>query len=142
MKRFLLLIALIISGMGLCAQNVGDNVSIDYVRYVLKFTVTSIEPAECEVVCTSKAASAPIVVKIPSTVTIGETEYNVTSLGYEAFRQKSISGVELPEGITSIGDYAFYYCTSLTDRNRNSKYSCHDWQPRFLWLRGIRKFEF
>ena len=99
MKRFLLLIALIISVMGLCAQNVGDNVSIDYVRYVLKFTVTSIEPAECEVVCTSKAASAPIVVKIPSTVTIGETEYNVTSLGYEAFRQKSISGVELPEEI-------------------------------------------
>ena len=48
MKRFLLFIAIMISSVGLFAQNVGDNTIIDYEGYSLKFTVTSVEPAECE----------------------------------------------------------------------------------------------
>ena len=112
MKRFLLFVAMIISGLGLFAQNIGDNISVDYVRYVLKFTVTSTEPAECEVICESKASSAAIVAKIPSTVTIGEKEFNVTSIGEDAFYGKNFSGVEFPDGLVSIGKNAFNY-TSL-----------------------------
>lgn len=113
MKRFLLFVAMIISGLGLFAQNIGDNISIDYVRYVLKFTVTSTEPAECEVICVSKASSAAIVAKIPSTVTIGEKEFNVTSIGEDAFYDKNFSGVEFPDGLVSIGKNAFNFCGSL-----------------------------
>ena len=48
MRKFLLLIALIISGVGfVSAQYVGDNTIIDYDGYSLQFTVTSVKPAEC-----------------------------------------------------------------------------------------------
>ena len=40
---------------------------------------------------------------------------SVTSIGDYAFYDcKNLTGIELPEGITSIGDYAFYGCSSLT----------------------------
>ena len=65
MKKILLIIALLISGLGLNAQSatIGD----------LKFTVTSIELAECEV---SGYSGEPVDVTIPS---------KVTKIGKQAF---------------------------------------------------------
>ena len=73
MKKLLLIIALLISGLGLNAQRVtiGD----------LEFTVTSETPAECEV----SDSGEPTDVTIPSTVTISGKEYSVTSIGGYAF---------------------------------------------------------
>lgn len=43
---------------------------------------------------------------------------NVTSIGNSAFAAcRSLSSIELPEGLTSIGNYAFDECYSLTSIN-------------------------
>ena len=36
------------------------------------------------------------------------------SIGYEAFSNTNISTITIPEGVTSIGNYCFTYCSSLT----------------------------
>jgi hypothetical protein len=51
---------------------------------------------------------------IPSTVTYNDTEYKVTAIGENAFESSDITSVTIPKGVTTIGDYTFEYCTSLT----------------------------
>ena len=113
MKKFLLLIALIISGVGfVSAQYVGNNTIIDYDGYSLQFTVTSVEPAECELISYD---GSPTDIIIPATVTFGETELEVTSIGNYAFYEcSSLTSIEIPSGVTSIGSEAFNACSSLT----------------------------
>ena len=114
MKKFLLLIALIISGVGfVSAQYVGNNTIIDYDGYSLQFIVTSVEPAECELISYD---GSPTDIIIPATVTFGETEFEVTSIGGSAFNAcSSLTGIEIPSGVTSIGVSAFSSCSSLTN---------------------------
>ena len=101
MKKLLLIIALTIFGLGLNAQNVGDVTTIGYV----KFEITSVSPAECRV---SYYTGEPTEVTIPSTVTISGIEYAVTSIGNGAFFYcSSLTSIEIPNSVTSIGDYAF-----------------------------------
>ena len=53
-------------------------------------------------------------VVIPSTVTYNDTEYSVTSIGNEAFRDCSgLTSVTIPNSVTSIGSSAFYGCSGL-----------------------------
>ena len=112
MKKLLLFIALTIFGLGLNAQNVGDETTIDYDGYSLKFKITSVEPAKCKV---SDCTGSPTDVIIPSAVTISGTEFNVTSIGYQAFwAHYSLTSVEIPSNVTSIEGSAFSSCTSLT----------------------------
>ena len=57
---------------------------------------------------------------IPSTVTYNGTTYSVTSIGDEAFCYcTSLTSITIPEGVTSIGYMAFFYCsfTSVTIPN-------------------------
>ena len=104
MKKILLIIALLISGLGLNAQ----SVTIDD----LEFRVTSETPAECEV---SGYSGEPTDVTIPSKVTISGKEYSVTSIGdYAFFDCSSLTSIEIPSGVTSIGYPAFSGCSSLT----------------------------
>jgi len=54
-------------------------------------------------------------VVIPSTVTYNGVEYSVTSIGDYAFYWcTGLTSITLPEGLTSIGDDAFNYCSALT----------------------------
>ena len=106
MKKFLLIIALLISGMALNAQ--------DATIGGLRFTVTSETPAECEV---SGYSGKPVDITIPSTVTISGKEYSVTSIGEDAFFDcSSLTSIDFGENsqLTFIGDYAFSGCSSLT----------------------------
>ena len=51
---------------------------------------------------------------IPATVAIGGTSYPVTTIGsYAFFFCTSLQSITLPEGLQSIGEYAFYYCSTL-----------------------------
>ena len=53
---------------------------------------------------------------IPSTVTYNSETYSVTSIGNSAFYDcSSLTSITIPEGVTSIGDYAFDNCTSLKE---------------------------
>lgn len=42
-----------------------------------------------------------------------EIPAGVTSIGESAFEGKSIESVKIPEGVTALGDRAFYHCTKL-----------------------------
>ena len=54
-------------------------------------------------------------VTIPSTVTYNGTTYSVTSIGDYAFYEcTSLASITIPNSVTSIGDYAFWYCYPLT----------------------------
>ena len=54
-------------------------------------------------------------VTIPSTVTYNSKSYSVTSIGNYAFYEcSSLTTIILPEGVTSIGERAFSGCSSLT----------------------------
>ena len=52
---------------------------------------------------------------IPKTVTYNSNTYRVTSIGEWAFYGcSSLTSITIPEGVTSIGEWAFYDCSSLT----------------------------
>ena len=63
----------------------------------------------------SISGTIPADLTIPTTLYVGETPYTVTSIGDYAFSGcSSLTSVNIPEGVTSIGNSAFYGCSSLT----------------------------
>ena len=56
---------------------------------------------------------------IPEKVTYNNREYTVTGIANEAFYGKSITSVVIPATVTSIGSKAFYQCTSLNSVTLN-----------------------
>ena len=82
----------------------------------LKYTVT--DAATHTVELTGYVTKPTGALTIPATVTNESTEYSVTSIGDEAFFNcTSLTGITLPEGLTTIGDVAFYACWALTQFN-------------------------
>jgi len=117
MKRFILTLALIIAGLGLNAQNIGSYIEIEYTHYVLRYTVTSLSPAECAVATKELTSESIInVLPIPESVEINGTDFSVTTIANEAFSYcYSVRKFELPNTIKTIGDKAFYYCNLATE---------------------------
>ena len=79
----------------------------------LYYNITSSsEPYTIEV---SNAVSSITTATIPETITYNSITYSVTSIGDYAFYYcDSLTSVTIPESVTSIGDQAFYNCFSLT----------------------------
>lgn len=137
MKKFLLIIALLIPILGLNAQSVDDETTIDYEGYSLTFMITCIEPAEC---CLSDCTNLtePTAITIPSTVEFSGKEFSVTIIGRYGFNDCtnltnikipnsvywiawgafidciSLTSIEIPNSVCIIESYAFLNCTSLT----------------------------
>src|ERR1035437_2633885 len=54
-------------------------------------------------------------ITIPSSVSYSGLTYNVTSIGSYAFSYcTGLTSITIPSSVTSIGDYAFHDCTGLT----------------------------
>jgi len=60
--------------------------------------------------------TTPATLLSPKRVTYNDTEYTVTEIGNEAFRERwsDVTGVQLPATITTIGDYAFFACDIIS----------------------------
>ena len=52
---------------------------------------------------------------IPESITYNDSKYSVTSIGdYAFYRCSSLTSVTIPNSVTSIGESAFARCSSLT----------------------------
>ena len=68
------------------------------------------------------------VISIPSTVTYNGNTYSVASIVDNAFNNCGITSINIPEGVTSIGNDTFYNCYSLISINiPESVTSIGDW---------------
>lgn len=117
MKKIILLLALIVTTIGLNAQSIGSYTIITNQDYELQYTVTKLSPAECSVKCFNLTSENAIdVIQIAETMTIEGKEFTVTSIASTGFSYcYSARKFELPSTITSIGDQAFYYCNLATE---------------------------
>ena len=109
----------------------------------LYYNITS-SSAPYTVEVTSKTSSYPYndgvtfaTAAIPETVTYNGTTYSVTSIGDWAFENcSSLTSVTIPNSVTSIGNEAFSYCESLTSVTiPNSVTSIGD--AVFLWCSSL-----
>ena len=50
-------------------------------------------------------------ITIPSSIKVNDTEYSVTIVGNSAFEDCiSLTSITIPNSVTSIGGFAFFYC--------------------------------
>ena len=84
---------------------VGDQFVVDNLKYEV------IAEGKVEVIDTEGFLSA---VTVPSTVTDGNTDYEVTSIGERAFQGTAVIFLTLPDSVTTIGAQAFLTCSILT----------------------------
>ena len=117
MKKVLLLLALIVSVLGLNAQGIGTYKIISYSDYEIQYTVTKVSPAECSVKGINLTSENAIdLITVPETMEIEGKEFTVTSVAAQGFEYfYSVRKFELPNTITTIGSRAFYYCNFATE---------------------------
>lgn len=127
MKKFLLIIALLITILGLNAQSVGDKTTIDYGSYSLTFMITCVEPAECcPTSCTNP--TEPTAITIPSTVEFSGKQFSVATIGTFCFNKcTNLTNIEIPNSVLWISGNAFVKCTSLTSIEIPNSVSIIEW---------------
>ena len=79
---------------------------------------------------------------IPETVTNNGTTYSVTSIGRNAFQYSFLTSITIPNSVTSIGEDAFYNCSSIDTVVWNAK-NCADFDSNGSpFSSEIRSFTF
>ncbi len=80
----------------------------------MKYKVTAESPGNYAVSLIGNGSTYTGNVSIPAMVTNNSINYNVTSIGPDAFYYCStVTSINIPTSVTSIGTFAFSYCTSL-----------------------------
>ena len=112
-KLFTLLLAV--------AASVGTMFAWDYERVQIGDLYYNLDATNQTAEVTSQNSSYPYwstsitTANIPSSVEYNSVAYSVTSIGEEAFfKCSSLTSIEIPNGVTSIGEKAFYQCSGLT----------------------------
>ena len=87
--------------------------SIEYngIKYTVLSEPDGGETGEVEVGPNLDARGA---ITIPAIIVHNGQTYTVTSIGNSAFANRYITSVDIPDSVTSIGDFAFEHCSGLT----------------------------
>ncbi len=102
---------------------VGDIATIeDENGNKIRYIITSVEEGNCTASVGTGSQNKPAVnadvtdaLVIPETITFYGQTFTVNAVSNYAFYQTKISEIDLPEHVMSIGNYAFYGCTELTN---------------------------
>ncbi len=107
-KVYLTVLLLLVS-FGVRASTVVGSITLEQIEYSLYDDYTA-------VVSDGKSSVGDIV--IPESVEYEGATYSVIMIGISAFREcRSLTSVNLPNGVTTIGSSAFLNCSSLTSVN-------------------------
>jgi hypothetical protein len=117
-------VALNVSDLGGSASTAG---SVGYVLATNRNKYVFLDLSGSTITEIPSSAIGSILYDIPLTGII--IPNSVTSIGDMAFSRTSLTSVTIPDSVTSIGDMAFYGCTSLSSIDvgaANTAYSSHD----------------
>ena len=81
----------------------------------IKYVIKSSSPPEVEIIDYDNDDGTATVVNIPSEVRYNGTDYKVTTISNDAFRNNQLTEVTLPNTVTSIGIHAFAFNNELTE---------------------------
>ena len=105
-----IIVLLITATSNTASAAVGDN----FTEGIFKYKITSEDPKTVELAGYNGDKPSGNL-EIPATVTNNNITYSVTSIGEYAFSNcKSLTSVTIPKGVTSIGGKAFLNCHELT----------------------------
>ena len=101
MKKIISLFSFVLIAISMSAQT---SVTVDGIKYNLDGSSATVTyPNEARPDDGDNRSSYTGDIVIPPTITVGETTYNVTTLGERAFYRAKINSISLPEGLLTIG---------------------------------------
>ena len=102
---------------------VGDIVTIENENGIkVKYIITSLEEGNCAVSLGTGNQNKPAInaeyagaLTVPETITYYDQTFTVNAVANYALYNTKISEIDIPEHVTSVGNYAFSGCTELTN---------------------------
>ena len=102
-QRFILFVSTLVLSIVFGCSALAEKVEVDGIYYNLDTTNKKAE--------VTKDYSYSGVIVIPSSITVNESDYNVTSIGEDAFFGcYGLTSVTIPNSVTNISESAFNNC--------------------------------
>lgn len=112
MKKYVLMLIAAFAGLFTSSNAFAYDCEVDGIYYY-RVSATELEVA-CKVFSDNNRTAYSGAVTIPATVTYMGKTFNVTSIGEYAFRDcNSLTSITIPSSIREIKSYAFYNCSSI-----------------------------